>query len=74
MEEEKAELEDDMPICDHVDDQDNLEGPRPGQSPVVFTAITITGRNNDGDVVCNSVNPREKCRRDYMDCRHGHPH
>ena len=58
MEEEEAELEDDMPICDHVDDHNSLEGPQPGQSPVVTNAITIPGRTSDGDdgdVVCDSV-------------------
>ena len=58
VEEEEAELKDDMPIYDHVDDQDKLKGPQPGQSPVVINAITIPGRTSgedDGDVVCDSV-------------------
>ena len=58
VEEEEAKFEDDMPICDPVEDQDKLKGPQPGQSPVVINAINIPGRTSDeddGDVVCDSV-------------------
>ena len=81
MSEEEADIEGDMPICDHVDKQDNLEGPQSGQLPVVINAINIPGRTSDedgGDVVRYSVSVQLEQERNvdaiFSDCRHEHPH
>lgn len=58
MEVEEAELEGDMPMCDHVYEQNNLKRPQAGRSPLFINAINILGRTSDGDVVdvvCDSV-------------------
>ena len=55
MEEEEAKLEGDMPIYDHVDKQDYLEGPHLGQLPVVINAITTTSRTSEGEMVWDPV-------------------